>query len=109
MSKAPEKFQVKIARGNLYIPRETYDRYLKNTEAAALLAHENGILLFPLIGQSAGGLLIKIKNLKGDRIIHAQEFFRQNNYAETFEETVCDVVWERDRAALLISGSDLNL
>jgi hypothetical protein len=45
---------------------------------------------------------LKIKNLKGDRVIHAQEFFRSNNYPEMFDETLCDVVWESEKHALLI-------
>lgn len=97
-----EKLSVKIARGNIYVPLETYETYLKNIEAVALLPHEKGILLFPLIQQSAGGLILKIKNLRGDRVIHSQEFFRNNNLAESFEEIACEVSWENERHALLI-------
>jgi hypothetical protein len=99
------KPHIKIARGNIYIPFETYEIYLKNIEAVALLPHEKGILIFPLIQQSAGGLLIKIKNLQGDRVIHAQEFFRNNDYAETFDEMIYEAVWEPERHAILIDFS----
>jgi hypothetical protein len=61
-----------------------------------------GILLIPLILDSAGGLLVKIKNLNGDRIVHAQEFFRYNDYLEEFQERFYKVRWEGERAALLI-------
>lgn len=97
-----EKLQVKIARGNIYVPLETYETYLKNIEAVALLPHEKGILLIPLIQQSAGGLILKIKNLRGDRVVNSQEFFRNNNIPENFEETEHDVFWENERHALLI-------
>lgn len=96
--------QVTIARGNIYIPVDTYDAYLKTIEAVALLPHEDGILIFPLIHDSAGGLLLKIRNLNGDRLIHAQEFFRNNNFLEEFEEKKADVRWLSDRAALLVIG-----
>lgn len=102
------KPNIKIARGNIYIPHETYEIYLKNIEAVALLPHEKGILIFPLIQQSAGGLLIKIKNLQGDRVIHAQEFFRNNDYAETFDQAAYDAVWETERHAILIDLSKLS-
>jgi hypothetical protein len=102
MTELPTKSQITIARGNLYIPFETYEKYLKNILAVALLPHENGILLIPLIQESAGGLLLKIKNLNGDRIVHAQEFFRNNSYLEEFQEKIYDVRWESERAALLI-------
>jgi hypothetical protein len=102
MSENSDKSKITIARGNIYISLEVYEKYLRNIEAVALLPHEKGILLFPLIQSSAGGLLLKIKNLKGDRVIHAQEFFRSNNYPEMFDETLCDVVWESEKHALLI-------
>jgi len=94
---------IKIARGNVYLPVQTYNTYLKNIEAVALLPHEEGFLIFPLIRESAGGVLIKIKNLAGDRIIHAQEFFRNNSIPESFDEIVCDAWWERERHALLVA------
>ncbi len=96
------KLNVMVARGNLYIPQETHETYLKGVEAVALLPHEEGILIFPLIQDSAGGILLKVRNLQGDRIIHGQEFFRNNGYAETSEEKYCTVRWLPDRAALLI-------
>jgi len=96
---------ITIAKGNIYIPLETYETYLKGVEAAALLPHDEGILIYPLIQDSAGGLLLKVKNLQGDRIIHAQEFFRNNNYLESFDETECSVRWITDRAALLVEDA----
>ena len=104
MTELSSKSQIAIARGNLYIPYETCEKYLKNIEAIALLPHENGILLIPLILDSAGGLLLKVKNLQGDRIIHAQEFFRNNGYLEEFQEKFYEVEWNSERAALLIIG-----
>ncbi len=95
---------VTVVRGNLYIPHQVCSTYLKNIETVALLPHEEGILLIPLIQQSAGGLLFKTRNLQGDRIVHAQEFFRQHGYVEDFQERLYPVRWESQRAALLIFG-----
>lgn len=97
-----ERLTVKIGRGNIYVPLETYETYFKNLEAVALLPHEQGILMIPLIQQSAGGLILKVKNLRGDRVVHSQEFFRSNNIPESFEETKHDIVWENERHSLLI-------
>lgn len=92
-----------IARGNLYVPLEVYETYFDGIESVALMPHEEGVLLIPLIQQSAGGLLLKIKNLRGDRVIHAQEFWRQHGNSEDFAERVCLVRWISDRAALLLA------
>lgn len=58
----------------------------------------------PLIQQSAGGLLLKVKNLGGDRVIHAQEFWRQHGCSEEFSERDYSVHWSGERAALLLVG-----
>lgn len=102
MNELSDKFQITIGRGNIYIPLKTYNAYLKTIEAVALLPHEDGILIFPLIQGSSGGLLLKIRNLAGDRLVHAQEFFRNNGYVEDFDERAADVRWLTDRAALLV-------
>lgn len=106
MNETPPKYQVTIARGNIYIPLATYHAYLKTIEAVALLPHDDGILLFPLIQDSAGGLLLKTRNLNGDRLVHAQEFFRNNGYAEEFTDKPVFVTWMTERAALLIHYVD---
>jgi hypothetical protein len=98
------QLQVTVARGNIYVPLEVHETYFKGIVSVALLPHEEGVLLIPLIQQSAGGLLLKIKNLRGDRVIHAQEFWRQHGYPEKFSERGYPVRWNRERAALLLVG-----
>jgi hypothetical protein len=97
--------QISIARGNIYLSREVCDLYFKGIENVALLAHEAGLLIIPLVQDAAGGSLLKVKNLRGDRVIHAQEFWRQQGYSEEFEERFYSVRWEANRAALFVSGS----
>ena len=103
MNLPSEQLQVTIARGNIYVPLEVYETYFKGIECVALMPHEEGVLLIPLIQQSAGGLLLKIKNLRGDRVIHAQEFWRQHGYVEDFAERTYQVRWISERAALLLA------
>ena len=100
----PEPLQVTIARGNIYVPREVCETYFPGLDAVALLPHAEGVLLIPLIQQTAGGMLLKVRNLRGDRVVHAQEFWRQNGYAEDFTEHIYPVRWNRERAALLLKG-----
>jgi hypothetical protein len=97
--------QISIARGNIYLPREVCDLYFQGIESVALLAHEAGLLIIPLLQNAAGGSLLKVKNLRGDRVIHAQEFWRQQGYSEEFGERFYPVHWESNRAALFVSGS----
>jgi hypothetical protein len=60
----------------------------------------------PLIRDSAGGLLLKQRNARGDRVIHAQEFFRHCDLPEDAEPRTLRAQWSRDRAALVVRLAD---
>jgi hypothetical protein len=96
--------EIEIARGDFYLSRELCDAYLPGTEAVALIAREGAVWIVPLARTSAGGLLLKRRNLRGDRVIHAQEFIREKGLPEHFEPRAAPVRWDPDRAALSIEG-----
>jgi hypothetical protein len=96
--------EIAVARGNFYLPREICDTYLPGVAAVALVAREDEVLIVPLTQQSAGGLILKQRNARGDRVIHAQEFFRSKNLPEEFESRTIPVYWSQDSAALVVSG-----
>ena len=96
--------EVTVARGNLYLTREICDTYLPGVASVALLARDGDVLIVPLIQLSAGGLLLKQRNARGDRVIHAQEFFRNAGLPEEFEPRTMPVHWSRDSAALVVAG-----
>ena len=96
--------EISVACGNFYLSREICDTYLPGVLSVALLARDEGVLIVPLTQQSAGGLLLKQRNARGDRVIHAQEFFRNKGLSEAFELRTMPVHWSRDSAALVVSG-----
>ena len=96
--------EISVARGNFYLSREICDTYLPGVVSVALLARDDRVLIVPLTQQSAGGLLLKQRNARGDRVIHAQEFFRNKGLSEAFESRAMPVHWSRDSAALVVSG-----
>lgn len=95
---------VVVAHGSFYLSRELCDTYFRGVESVALLAREQNVLIVPLTQQSGGGLLLKQRNARGDRVIHAQEFFRDKGFLEDFEERSASVHWSRESAALVITG-----
>jgi hypothetical protein len=97
-------FEISIARGNLYLTRELCDAYFEGTETVALLARDGAMLIVPLARASSGGLLLKQRNLRGDRVIHAQEFLRDKGVVESFEPQTVVVRWDPANAALAIDG-----
>jgi hypothetical protein len=98
---------VSIANGNIYVSLEVYETYFRSVEAVALLADDAGILILPLIESSAGGILMKMKNLRGDRVIHAQEFIRRHGYLESNENYTYSIQWSTERAGLLIQNVNI--
>ena len=53
---------VSIKRGSIYLSRELCDAHLPDAGAVALLARDDAVLIVPLARQSAGGLLLKVRN-----------------------------------------------
>ena len=93
-----------VARGNIYLSLETCNTYLRGLQSVALISREDKVLIMPLIPESGGGLLLKVRNARGDRVIHAQEFFREKGYVEDFQERAVAIHWSSEAAALVVSG-----
>lgn len=95
---------VSIRRGNIHLSRELYDAHLPNADAVALLCRDDAVLIVPLTRQSAGGLLLNVRNARGDRVVHAQEFLRARGLPDDFEERRFPVQWVAELKALAIPG-----
>ena len=95
---------VGVTAGNLHLSREACDRYLPGVESVALLDRDGRVLIVPLTRESGGGLLLKQRNARGDRVIHAQEFFRNHRYRENFAPRRVAMSWDETAAALVLDG-----
>jgi hypothetical protein len=95
---------VQVSLGNLYLDRAVCDHYLRGCEAVALIERDGQVLILPLTPQSGGGLLLKIRNARGDRVVHAQEFFRARSLVETTGLRSYGLWWDAERAALVVDG-----
>jgi hypothetical protein len=93
--------QLILKNGNLYLDSELYETYFSSINSVVLLKKGSIFLLMP-VQQAGGGLLFKIKNSKGDRIVHAVEFLEQHGI-DTQEEQILDVRWDAELAALTFS------
>lgn len=95
---------VTVMRGSIQLPRELCERCFPYSATVALLAREGRVLIVPLAPDSAGGLLLKLRNARGDRVVQAQEFFRQHGAVEEFEVRRLSVRWCPEMAALELEG-----
>jgi len=92
---------IRIRNGSLYLDLELYQTYFKGLESVILLRQNGKILILPVMHPGGGGTLIKIRNARGDRVIHAQEFFRDHGFDE-FVDQVLSARWNAGMAALEI-------
>ena len=93
-----------VSAGNLHLSAEACERYLPGIESIALLSRDAQVLIVPLTRDSCGVLLLKVRNARGDRVIHAQEFFRIHGYAEEFAAHRVAMRWDDSAAALVLTG-----
>lgn len=93
-----------VCAGTLHLSHEACARYLPDAQSVALLHRDGRVLVLPLTRESGGGLLLKLRNARGDRVVHAQEFFRNHGYAEDFTMRRVAMHWDESSAALVLTG-----
>jgi hypothetical protein len=93
---------VAIGAGRVLVPHDTYELYLHGVDSAALIEREGQILLLPLRGPVAGGMLLKQRNLRGDRVMLAPDFLAQLGIDPFAPERDFKVRWVAEAGALLI-------
>jgi hypothetical protein len=95
---------LRITRGSLYLDRGLCDLYLPGISSVALLQRDGQVLLLPLHGATAGGALLKTRNARGDRVVHAPEFLRTLGIDDSDPARIVSVRWVSEVAGLLLQG-----
>jgi hypothetical protein len=98
----PANPTVHIRDGSLYFSRALYDAYFEGLESVILHERAGKLLIMPVRHLAGGGLLLKIRNRQGDRVVHAREFFRDHALDETLDQDI-PVLWDNDNAALVMN------
>jgi hypothetical protein len=102
MAPAPPDRRIRISRGSIYLDRDLYDACLSGVSAVATVVREGRVYLLPLRGPAAGGLLLKVRNARGDRVVHADEFLHTLGISSIAPERWVSVRWMPDMAGLLL-------
>ncbi len=92
---------VRIANGNLYLKAEIYQRWFEGVQTVVLLGDSQALFVAPITHSPAGGLLMKIRNARGDRVIHASEALIGRGLPSDLEGEF-PATWDRSTAALRI-------
>ena len=101
-------YSVFIGAGRVLVPHDTYALYLDGVESAALIERDAQVLLLPLRGPVAGGMLLKQRNLRGDRVMQATDFLAQLGIDPFAAAAEYKVEWVAEAGALLIQGLGTN-
>ena len=96
--------RVRVGDGRIVLPRATYELYMGAAAAAALVERDGQVCLLPLGGPVAGGMLLKQRNLEGDRVLLATDFLAARGLGRFSAEREFDVRWVAEAGALLIEG-----
>lgn len=91
----------KLQNGKIYIDHALYNTYYAGSGSVALIARQGKLVLMPVVSQAQGGLLCKIINAKGDRMVDAVDFLRRLEL-DLPEPINCPVSWSTELAGLLI-------
>ncbi|MBL4682287.1 MAG: hypothetical protein JKY88_16405 [Pseudomonadales bacterium] len=90
-----------LSRGSLYLSVEYYTRYFNGLGSVILVNRDKQLLVMPVHNEASGGLLMKIRNARGDRIIHAQEFLAFHGLENVDEEV--QGKWDTELSALVLN------
>ena len=91
-----------LREGRLHIPAAVFDDHLAGSTAVALLARDGHWWLLPLLA-GAGGLQIKLRNLRGDRVVETQEFFRSQGWEDAAAATELTLQFDGAKGAFRLA------
>lgn len=91
---------VQIRDGSLYMEAGLYSAFFSGLDSLVLLRQEEKMLMLPVRHAAAGGLLLKVRNSRGDRVVHAREFLTDQGLDEKQTWTL-PVQWDSRAGALV--------
>ncbi len=103
MSGDPRHIRFRLHRDHLYIEAAAYAAHMAGLRTVALLRQGDDLHVTPLIGPEAGGYLIKQINARGDRAIHAADFFRLHGVDDS-REIFCEGEWSVATGSFIVIG-----
>jgi hydrogenase maturation protease len=90
--------EVMLRRGSIYLDAEVYDAYFRGIETVAVLLGDQDLSILPI--RAGAGLLVKRRNARGDRVVHATELLRARGL-DAADEVRIPAKWDSQRAALV--------
>jgi hypothetical protein len=92
---------VRLQNGSLYLDADVYEAFFGFRDSVAVLSRDQQIALFPLSPGGVGGSFAKVRNSRGDRVIHARELLRGLDLDDT-EPYELWAHWDPELYALIL-------
>lgn len=92
---------LQLVHGHLHLSRELREARFRGAVSVGLAARGRDLLLIPLLGSSAGGLLLKLRNRRGDCAVAAHEFLHRHGVAHDAPRPL-PARWDDDLGALVV-------
>jgi len=89
----------RIRRGSLHLDVRLYDTYFRGLDNVVLVYRDGRMLVMPVHDPAAGGLFLKVRNARGDRVVHVAEFLRAHGFDEHLD-AACPIAWDPGLHAL---------
>jgi hypothetical protein len=90
-----------LERGGLYLSASDYQRYFQGLDSVILLRRDLDLLIMPVRHAAAGGYLLKMRNVAGDRVVSAGDFFRGQGVSDERTRPLSGK-WSEDDCALIV-------
>lgn len=94
-------WQLHLAHGHLQVSRELRAARFPGAVSVGLLARGRDLLVIPLLGSGAGGLLLKLRNGRGDCAVAAHEFLHRHGVADDAPRPL-PARWDDELGALVV-------
>ncbi len=85
MNAPDSSLHLRLHRNHLYIEAAIFEAHLAHVTSVALVREGADLLIFPIASAEAGGFFVKQINMRGDRAIHAADFFRLHDIDDSVE------------------------
>jgi hydrogenase maturation protease len=100
-SKQDPQVSVRLTKGKIYLDSPLFEKYFSGHETVALIERDGKFVLLPVFSGAQGGLMIKLINARGDRVVDAVDFFRRFDL-DLEQSLACPVSWNSEMAGLVI-------
>lgn len=91
-----------IKDGSLYLSSDVCKRFFDDLHSVVMLRRGEDLCILPVRHAAAGGYLLKLRNMAGDRVVHAPDFFRESDFP-AHVRTEFTAEWSDTHGALIIA------